>query len=139
MPIILVIWQLGYNRKNFGAWIKSIIGNLKRIIGPGLACTAVCNNYLGISLFAFYFSYFIFIFGNYFILTSYGTNHPQLKRSKHVTRVGFLGSARVYTHTQYLHTCAYAHAVFTFACVFTRVHVCMANVASILASYLSTS
>ena len=55
------------------------------------------------------------------------------------TRVGFLGSTRVYTHTQYLHTHAYAHAVFTFACVFTRVHACMANVPSILASYLSTS
>ena len=32
---------------------------------------------------------------------------------------GFLSSTRVYTHTQYLHTC-----------VFTRVHACMANVAS---------
>ena len=72
----------------------------------------------------------------------YGTNHPQLKRftrGVNHTCVGFLGSTRVYTHTQYLHTRAYAHAVFTFACVFTRVHACMANVASMLASYLSTS
>ena len=33
----------------------------------------------------------------------------------------------------------HAHAVFTFACVFTCVHACMANVGSMLASYLSTS
>ena len=45
----------------------------------------------------------------------------------------------MYTHTQYLNTRAYAHALFTFACVFTRVHACMANVAIILASYLPTS
>ena len=55
------------------------------------------------------------------------------------THVGFLGSIRVYTHMQYLHTSAYAHTLFTFACVFTHVHACMANVASMLASYLSTS
>ena len=84
---------------------------------------------------------------------TYGTNHPQLKRSTRMTRVshacdtrgvnharvGFLGSKRVYTHTQYLHTRAYAHAVFTFACVFTCAHACMANVASMLASYLPFS
>ena len=76
------------------------------------------------------------------MLQYYGINHPQLKRSTrgvNHTRVGFLGSTRVDMHTQYLHTRAYAHAVFTFACVFTRVHACMANVASMLASYLSTS
>ena len=32
----------------------------------------------------------------------------------------------------------HAHAVFTFTSVFTRVHACMANVASMLAGYLST-
>ena len=43
------------------------------------------------------------------------------------------------THTQFLHTRVHAHAVFTLACVFTRLHACMANVASMLASYLPTS
>ena len=66
-------------------------------------------------------------------------SHAYDTRGVNHTRVSFLGSTRVYTHTQYLHTRAYAHAVFTFACVFTRVHACMANVASMLASYLSTS
>ena len=28
--------QLGHDRENFGALLKSIIGNLKSIIGPGL-------------------------------------------------------------------------------------------------------
>ena len=55
---------------------------------------------------------------------SYGTNHPQLYMvhtwSEH-TREGFLDStyACVYMHTQYLQKR-----------VFTRVHACMANVAS---------
>ena len=44
------------------------------------------------------------------------------------TRMGFLGSTRMYTHTQYSHTR-----------FFTRVHVCMDNVANQLASYLSFS
>ena len=55
------------------------------------------------------------------------------------TRVGFLGSTRMYTHMQYLHMRVHTHAVFAFTCVFTCVHACMANVASMLASYLSTS
>ena len=42
--------------------------------------------------------------------------------------MGFLGSTRV--HKQYLHTRVHAHAAFTFVCVFTHVHACMANVAS---------
>ena len=43
---------------------------------------------------------------------------------------GFLiGSTRMYTHTQYIYI----------RVCFTRVHACMANVASMLASYLSTS
>ena len=67
----------------------------------------------------------------------YGTNHPQLKRSTRVTldtrgvnhtHLGFSGSTRVYTY-----------AVLTLECVFTHLHACMANVASILASYLPTS
>ena len=72
---------------------------------------------------------------------THNLNNPRVSHAcdTRVTRVGFLGSTRVYTHTQYLHTRAYAHAVFTFTCVFTRVHACMANVASMLASYLSTS
>ena len=41
--------------------------------------------------------------------------------------MGFLDSTSVYTHTQYLHTRT---------CVFTRVHACMVNVASLVASYL---
>ena len=45
----------------------------------------------------------------------------------------------MYTHTQYLHTYVHTHAVFTFVCVFTLVHACMANVAIVVASYLSTS
>ena len=56
---------------------------------------------------------------------SYGTNHPQLKQYTHHTRkvnhtrMGFLDSTHVYMRTQYLHMR-----------VFTRVYVCMANVAS---------
>ena len=45
----------------------------------------------------------------------------------------------MYMHTQYLHTHVHAHAVFTLTCVFTHVHACMANVASMLPSYLPTS
>ena len=84
----------------------------------------------------------LFIRTHWYHPVRYGKNHPQLKRSTrgvNHTRVGFFGSIRVYTHTQYLHTHAYPHAVFTFACVFTRLHACMANVASMLASCLSTS
>ena len=45
----------------------------------------------------------------------YSTNHPQLKWSMCVTcgvnhtRMGFLDSTHVYTHTQYLHTCVILH------------------------------
>ena len=66
-------------------------------------------------------------------------SHACDTRGVNQTHVGFLGSTHVYTHTQYLHMRVHAHAVFTFACVFTCVHACMANVASMLASYLSTS
>ena len=45
----------------------------------------------------------------------------------------------MYTHTQYLHMRVHAYAVFTLVCVFTCVHACMANVASMLASYLPFS
>ena len=55
------------------------------------------------------------------------------------THVGFLGRTRMYMHMRYLHARVHAHAVFTFVCVFTCVHACMANVASMLVSYLSTS
>ena len=61
---------------------------------------------------------------------THGVNH---------THMGFLDSIRVCTHTQYVHTRVYAHSVFTLVCVFTRVHACMANVASLLASYLPFS
>ena len=83
----------------------------------------------------------------------YCTNHLQLKRPTCVTcmshmcntcgvnhtRVGFLASTYTYTHTQFLHTHVHAHTVFTLTCVVTRVHTCMANVASMLTSYLPTS
>ena len=63
---------------------------------------------------------------------TYCTNHPQLKRYTHVTcgvnhtRVGFLDT-----------TCVYTHTVFTHERVFTHVHACMANVASYLSFSLS--
>ena len=65
--------------------------------------------------------------------------HACHTRGVNHTRMGFLGSTCMYTHTQYWHKRVHAHAVFTSACVFTHVHACMANVASMLASYLSTS
>ena len=46
------------------------------------------------------------------------------------TRVGFLGSTRMYMHTQYLHS-------HVFTCV--HAYACMTNVASMLTSYLPTS
>ena len=60
-------------------------------------------------------------------------------RGMNHTHVGFLGSTHMYTHTQFLHTRVHAHAVFILTCVFTHVHACMANVTSMLASYLPTS
>ena len=63
----------------------------------------------------------------------------RVTRGVNHTRVAFLGSTLMYTHTQYLHTRVHAHAVFSLARVVTRVHACMAIVASMLASYLSTS
>ena len=76
----------------------------------------------------------------------YGTNHPQLKRSHacdtrgvNHTRVGFLGSTRVYTHTRvHAHACICTRSIYIRVC-FTCVHACMANVASMLASYLPFS
>ena len=50
---------------------------------------------------------------------TYSTNHPQLKQYMHVTRMSFLDSTCMYTHTRYLHTS-----------IFTCVHACMATVTS---------
>ena len=60
------------------------------------------------------------------------------------THVGFLCSTRMYMHMQYLHMQylhmrVHAHAVINIRMCFTRAHACMANVTSMLASYLSTS
>ena len=80
----------------------------------------------------------------FYLLVYYSTNHSQFKWSMCVTcvshacdtcgvshtRMGFLDSTRVYMQTQYLYTHVHAHAVFIHACLFTRVHVCMGNVAS---------
>ena len=55
------------------------------------------------------------------------------------TRVGSLGSTCMYKHRQFLHKCVHVHTIFTLVCVFTRLHACMPNVASMLASYLPTS
>ena len=75
---------------------------------------------------------------------SHNLNGPRVSHTCHTlgvnhTHMGFLDSTHMYTHTQYLHTRVHAHSLFTLACVFTRVHACMANVASMLAIYLSTS
>ena len=51
-------------------------------------------------------------------------------RGMNHTLVGFLDT---------YHTHVHAHIVFTHTCVFTLVHSCMANVASLLASYLPFS
>ena len=40
--------QLGHNRENFGALLKSIIGNLKSIIDPGLSLLNVITELLTI-------------------------------------------------------------------------------------------
>ena len=51
--------------------------------------------------------------------------------------MGFLDSTSVCTHKQYLCTHVHADAIFAHACVFTRVHACIADVASSLPFSLS--
>ena len=59
---------------------------------------------------------------------TYSTNHPQLKRPTHVTHYSESHTCRFLRY----HVRVHAHTVFTHAYVFTRVHACMANVASYL-------
>ena len=58
---------------------------------------------------------------------NYGTNHPQLKQSMHVTHVSHACVTRGVTHKRVCildSTCVYTHTQY-----YTRVYVCMATVA----------